>query len=198
MELLNEIKFFNRTNKIPSQCLKEAFLNTMLFEETLSENDDPVNSPERVDVLNHINNDDYVRNNYTSFANELMHSRYSSFLTHYAVDEMEKLNIQTFQVPGYEIGFGLKKLPEGVDIVGVHNNTSIKGVGEALIDSAIRLGGTHLDHFDGFLSDFYSKKGFEEYERWKWNDEYAPKGWNYDKYGRPDAILRRLARKPTH
>lgn len=186
MELLNEIKFFNRTNKIPTQCLKEAFLNTMLFEDG-----DPIDTPERVDVLNHINNDDYIRNNYASFANDIEHSKYSEFLTHYTVDEMEKLNIQTFQVPGYEIGFALKKLPQGVDIVGVHNNTDIKNVGEALIDSAIRLGGTHLDHFDGFLSDFYSKKGFDEYERFDWDERYAPKNWDRERFGTPQVIMRR-------
>lgn len=30
MELLNEIKFFNRTNKIPSQCLKNGMMNMRL------------------------------------------------------------------------------------------------------------------------------------------------------------------------
>ena len=84
-------------------------------------------------------------------------------------------------------------MPDGdMDIISVHNNTDIHGVGEALIDSAKRLGGTTLDHFDGFLSNFYAKKGFKEDARGKWDDQYAPEDWDYEKYGRPDVVLRRL------
>jgi hypothetical protein len=52
-------------------------------------------------------------------------------------------------------------------------------------------GGTKLDHFDGKLSDIYSRNGFVEYGRDKWNDEYRPVDWD-NKNGTPDVVYRRL------
>lgn len=194
MRLLEDIKFFKETGKIPTNCIREAMYQQGLFEHVLEESVD--NTSERIDVLNKINNDQYIRNDYDSFLAEIGKNKRSAFLTPYTKEQFEETKTQTFQVPGYEIGFALKPQPDGeLDIVSVHNNTDIKGVGEALIDSAIRLGGTTLDHFDGFLSDFYSKKGFDEYERYPWNDEYAPANWDMEQYGTPDVVLRRLKKK---
>lgn len=192
MEILNEIKFYKQTGKLYNNTIREALLQHGLFECFMTENE-ITNRPERIDVLNKINNDQYIRNDYESFLQEIGKNKRSSFLTPYTVDEFKNAGVQTFQVPGYEIGFALKPMPEGDnDIISVHNNTNIHGIGDALIDSAKRLGGTTLDHFDGFLSDFYNKKGFKEYDRWKWDDQYAPTDWDYEKYGKPDVILRRL------
>ena len=190
MEVLNEIKFFKRTNRLLNECFREALYQQGLFEHVLDEAD---NTSEPVDVLNKINNDQYIRNDYESFIKEIGENKRSAFLTPYTVEEFKDAGVQTFQVQGYPIGFALKPQPNGdTDIISVHNNTDMHGIGEALIDSAKRLGGNTLDHFDGFLSDFYSKKGFEEYDRWPWDDKYAPKDWNYEKYNRPDVVLRRL------
>jgi hypothetical protein len=191
MELLEDIRFYNHTGKIPTQVIREAVLHNGLFDNVLEEGQE--NTPERVGVLNKINNDTYIKNNYKAFLEELKRNKRAEFLTPYTVQDFINAKVQTFQVPGYEIGFALKPMANGdMYIISVHNNTNIGGVGEALIDSAIRLGGTTLDHFDGYLSDFYQKKGFEEKERMKWNDAYAPKNWNYKKYGTPDIVLRRL------
>lgn len=193
MELLEDIKFFQKHNKIPTNCIREALYQQGLFEHVVEENT-PLSSI-RVDILNKINNDLYVRNDYESFVAEVAKNKRSEFLTPYTVEEFKKHNVQTFQVEGYEIGFALKPMGNGdMDIISVHNNTDIRGIGEALIDSAIRLGGTTLDHFDGFLSDFYGKKGFKEIDRYKWNPAYAPANWDYENNGTPDVVLRRLQR----
>lgn len=196
MEILNEIKFYEKTGKIPANVIREAVLHNSLFEATLTEQDTPPVSPESIDVINKINNDQYIVNDYDSFCQEITRNKRTSFLTPYTPEELREAGVQTFQVKGYEIGFALKPMPNGdKDIISVHNNTNIHGVGEALIDSAVRHGGTTLDHFDGFLSDFYQRKGFNEYDRWKWDDNYAPKDWDYTNLGRPDIILRRLEKK---
>jgi hypothetical protein len=61
--------------------------------------------------------------------------------------------------------------------------------------SAKNNGGTQLDHFEGCLSDFYERNGFAEYDRCKWDDQYAPEDWDYEKYDRPDVVFRRLSGK---
>ena len=58
--------------------------------------------------------------------------------------------------------------------------------------SAIRNGGRHLDHFDGFLTDFYSKLGFKEYKRDKYDPKYDENGEFKSKYGEQDVIYRTL------
>ena len=37
-----------------------------------------------------------------------------------------------------------------------------------------------------FLRDMYKAYGFKVYETLEWDDQYAPKNWDYDKYGRPN------------
>ena len=161
MEILNEIKYYKRTGKLLNHTIREALYQHGLFECFMNESG-VRNTSERIDVLNKINNDQYIRNDYESFISEIGKNKRSSFLTPYTVEEFQKAKVQTFQVPGYEIGFALKPMPDGdMDIISVHNNTDIHGVGEALIDSAKRLGGTTLDHFDGFLVRFLRKEGIQ-------------------------------------
>jgi hypothetical protein len=48
-----------------------------------------------------------------------------------------------------------------------------------------------LDAYDinGFLPTLYSAFGFRPVARVRFNDEYAPSGWSYDDFGRPDVVL---------
>ena len=72
-------------------------------------------------------------------------------------------------------------LKDGNDIVSVHNNSSLKGLGSEFMRKAKESGGTKLDHFDGFLSGLYRRYGFTDvYEVYQWNEEYKPTGWTYD------------------
>lgn len=133
-------------------------------------------------------------NNYEKFIASYMTSKRTGYLSKYTPNDFKESKVTTFKLMGYNIGFALKPIPEtnDVDIISVHNCTDVHNIGDYLIEAAIRHGGNILDHFDGFLSTFYEKHGFVEYARAKWNDEYAPDDWNYEKDGRPDVIMRRL------
>lgn len=144
-----------------------------------------------------LSNHYWIRNQYEQFLESLNSSTRKPFLSKYTAEELKNHNVQTYQLNGYHIGYALKPDEDGVDIISVHNNEpNIKGVGDALIESAKANGGTKLDHYDGFLSDLYSKHGFEEYDRYKWDDQYADPNWDYERYGRPDVILRKLKKVP--
>lgn len=82
-------------------------------------------------------------------------------------------------------GFGIA--PDG-EIVLVHNNSGRPGLASILIDRATQFGGTYLTCFDGYLSVAYARAGFIETDRISWDDTYAPKGWDYHTYGRPDVL----------
>lgn len=193
MDLFESIRFFNTYGKLPVDCMRDAVMQHALFEGMILSEGEQM-TPETVDVLNKIKNGDFVRNDYVNFMHSALKTLLArQFLTPYKPQELADSNVQTFEVRGYDIGFGLKPMPNGgVDIICVHNNSGVKGIGDALIDAAIKYGGTQLDHYDGYLSNFYANKGFEETGRMKWNDEYAPAEWDYNKFKRPDVILRKL------
>lgn len=89
-----------------------------------------------------------------------------------------------------KVGYAVK--PDG-DIISVFNKGE-KGRGQEAVIDAINNGGTKLDCFEQ-LKGYYEKFGFEETERVKWDDKYAPKNWDYTKGGRPDIIYMNLNNK---
>ena len=83
-----------------------------------------------------------------------------------------------YLIKGHNAGFALKG---GNDIVSVHNNSELRGLGQFFLDAAKEKGGTMLDHFDGFLSGLYRKNGFGDvYEIYQWDEQYRPQSWSYD------------------
>ena len=73
------------------------------------------------------------------------------------------------------------------DLQNVHNNGA-PGVGKAAVVAAVEAGARTLDCYDGYLPRFYSTFGFREVVRQKFNDEYAPPGWEAEFGTRPDVV----------
>jgi len=132
-------------------------------------------SVSKEDVINKLNNNDFDINNNKEFVNSMKSGNRAEFLTPYSDEDLSRM--KTFKVKGYNAGFAVKN--DG-DIVSVHNNTGIGGIGKELIKAAIKNGGKKLDHFDGFLSSFYNSLGFKVVSHDEWNDDYAPAGWKYE------------------
>jgi hypothetical protein len=126
------------------------------------------------------------------FKKSLEKSEFKEMLTDYSEQELSKMKL--FKVPGYNIGFAIKQRKgKWNEIVAVHNNEkNIKGVGKELILFAIKQGGEYLDHFDGFLTDFYKQLGFVEYNRDEFDPQYDPEGKFREKFGEADIIYRKL------
>lgn len=75
------------------------------------------------------------------------------------------------------------------DIQNVFNNG---GPPKAAVDAllhAIRSGGRTLDCYDGYLPGFYAQFGFVETGRMRFKREYAPDGWDFERYGEPDVVF---------
>jgi len=141
-----------------------------------------------------IDNGDFIINDYDRFvASRDKNPKYKGYITRYNPKELKDDGFTTYQVNGYDIGFALHPLRDGnVDITNVFNNDArAKNVADNLLRAAVRLGGTQLDHYEGKLSDIYGRNGFKEVERYEWDDRYAPQGWDYDTFGRPDVVVRR-------
>ena len=135
----------------------------------------------------------WIRNDYEGFVDSMSSSGFSKFLSPATADMLKSNKVETFQLRGFDIGFALEKDRDGKNIILVHNNQDdVHNVLPEMLEFAKANGGNHLDHFDGKLSELYEKCGFVEYQRFKWDDELAPKGWDYAKYDRPDVVYRRL------
>lgn len=115
---------------------------------------------------------------------------HSAFLSTYSAQEY--VDMKKFVVNAGSAGVAIK--PSG-DIVSVFKNPNmaqkddIKQINRELLLTALRNGGNHLDCFDGFLPDLYSRYGFRPICRLKFDDEYAPDGWNFEIDGRPDVVF---------
>jgi hypothetical protein len=81
----------------------------------------------------------------------------------------------TFLTGGYEFTGGFIVKASG-ELVGVFS--SQPGRGDELVDAALKAGATHLDCFDGYLTEFYARHGFIEYDR---SANWTP--------GEPDVVL---------
>lgn len=100
---------------------------------------------------------------------------------------------QCYKLPGADAGYALFRDPGNdmkVTLISVHNNeATIHGLGRAIVDDAVQNGAQVLDCYAPYLPGFYRRCGFRETSRLPWADEYAPKDWDYVKFGRPDVVF---------
>ena len=69
-----------------------------------------------------------------------------------------------------------------------------KALATEALTTAKRHGGRWLSVFDTQIAEKYARAGFRPVKRMKFADEYAPEGWDYDKFsqynaGRPDVVF---------
>jgi hypothetical protein len=147
-----------------------------------------IESKDKDDVIELIQKND-LQTTPEEFYNSLNKSKHKEMLTEYSIEELSKMKL--YKVPNYNIGYAIDNEH---NIVAVHNNEStINGIGEILIENAIKNGGIYLDHFDvPILNNIYSNLGFKEYKRVKYDPKYDKDGKFANKYGELDIIYRKL------
>lgn len=89
--------------------------------------------------------------------------------TGYTIDENGDFG-NLFNLPGGEAGRGSRAIIEGV-----------------------QRGAKTLDCYDGHLTKLYVQHGFVPVARIKFNREYAPEGWDYDRFDNPDVVFMRYS-----
>lgn len=179
-ESLNRKNNYSRSYVEYQEHLKETLGDAVL--------EDSVEGKEEVIQL--MNSDSWENPSPSEFKQSLSKSKHSMMLSDYSESEFAKMKL--FKLPGHDIGFALKD-HEGEpfsEIVSVFNNSPFRGIGDAMMQAAIRAGGKYLDHFDGFLTDLYSRNGFVEYNRVPYDPQYDPNGEFKRKYGPVDVIYR--------
>jgi len=161
----------NQINNANEKYYEKLFVDYLLMKDVV---DDSTNENLN-DVIVAINKGDFEKEP-QKFYDSFNKSKRIEFLTPYTVDDMR--DFDCYKLRGYNIGFAIKN---NGDIILVHNNESIKGIGQILMNKAIDFGGDHLDHFDGFLTGFYKSCGFKFKDNDIFLEEYKPKNWKYEK-----------------
>lgn len=144
----------------------------------------------RATAIRQLDRHDFEEHNPEAFQQSLSSSKHPDMLSKYPNEELNKMKL--FKVKGKNIGFALKKR-EGQtkhdELVLVHNNEEgVKGIGDHLVQAAIRHGATHLDNYDGMLTDLYARNGFKEYDRAPFDPQYDEGGKFEKKYGKRDVV----------
>ncbi len=117
------------------------------------------------------------------FEAEKAASKRKEFLSPKSIDELRGSRVYTTN--NGRTGY---LLTEDGDFGSLLNNSDVKGAGQAAILDAIQKGAMTLDAYDGHLPETYRKFGFEPVARVEFDERFAPKDWDYEKYGRPDII----------
>lgn len=192
MKLFELFDKINKTNlnKKHNQTLRlfEYLNNLNVFNNILNE----TNENKHQQALEFLIKND-LNTNPEEFFNSLSQSKHSQMLTPYSISDLSRMRL--FKIPDMNIGYALKKYEnEGYkELVAVHNNESdVSNIGKDLIKSAINNGAEYLDHYDGFLTNFYQLMGFDEISRDKYDPQYDPDSSFANKYGKQDVIYRKL------
>ena len=121
---------------------------------------------------------------------------YGSQVTAKTLKEYE--NMRLFMTEDGKAGFAL----DGEDIVSLfnHGKSPHTNISTELVMLAIEQGGRTLDNYDTFLTHIYEKLGFQEVQRFPWDDAQKPADWNFETYqkfnnGRPDYVF--MEYRPT-
>ena len=116
------------------------------------------------------------------------------YVSVYSEEEYRKMGAKIYLTEDKLSGFAIK--PDG-ELISVFS--SVRGRGNSLAAYAVSNGATHLDCYDepitNHLVKLYSKHGFQEVERLKWDDQYAPPGWDYEKNDNPDVVFMEKRKK---
>lgn len=172
-EQINSVDSQHQANMVASETkmAEDALLDTAMLEEQPATQ---IQFVSNVDIIDKDAQQDFAKAFYKSYNL----SNKKGFLTPYSIEEFVKMKL--FMVKTAQgtqnAGFAIK---DGNDIVSVHNNSGIRGIGNQMIEEAKRQGGTKLDHFDGFLSGYYRKHGFKVSGLDQWSEQYIPEGWDF-------------------
>lgn len=103
-----------------------------------------------------------------------------AFLTIYKAWDYQKLRTRLYLSIDNHCGFGIN--PDG-QLISVFSLKRERG--RMLVYEAVSMGGKYLSCLGEKLRELYSEAGFKVTNESEWNEDYAPPGWNKEKFGTP-------------
>ncbi len=113
----------------------------------------------------------------------------AAFLTPWTLEQYDAAGVKLFLHRSLQAGYGLLN-GELISVFSLPGSA----LGRDVVLDAVERGATHLDCLipHDKLKRLYEGCGFVEVSRVPWDDAYAPIGWNYDRFGKPDLIFMRV------
>lgn len=120
----------------------------------------------------------------------ISNSEMGPYLSDYSIEDYKAM--RTFVAYGGHVGGALKRHGDRVEIVSLFNDGGPRGSGMEMFDRLVKEGGNALDCLGDGLRKKYETRNFRVTETIEWDDKYAPEGWNYEKFGRPNVYVMEL------
>lgn len=122
---------------------------------------------------------------YKAIENAKKANAHGAFVTKHSIDEYKDMKLY-ITLDGCA---GIAITPDK-NIVSIFNGGEKRGVLKTLLPLAINQGGRKLDNFNSEkLSAMYELYGFNPVSKTKFNCEFAPDDWNYERDGEPDIVF---------
>ena len=123
-----------------------------------------------------------------TFTQELDKAKSEKPEDYWSVDRVEPSDLKSGKLIEVEGEYGVVSKDGEIKGVFKKSDSKEKGVGDNVIQEAVASGGRKLDNFDGYLTSIYEKNGFVVVGRTKFNEQFAPEGYNKEKHGSPDVV----------
>lgn len=123
---------------------------------------------------------------------------YGAFLSDFDSDYFANDNVRVYTAYDGKVGAALTDHGDGRIEVGslFADSDAPEGAGRDMLRFLVRERDANwLNNFDGPLTEFYRDEGFEVVERLPFDPEFAPEGWDYERFGRPDYVEMQKVRK---
>jgi len=107
-----------------------------------------------------------------------------AFLTPYSIDDYIKIRAKIWLSSDGKSGFAITSDGELISVFSL-----VKGRGDEIVKQAIKMGAKRLDCLGDKLKNLYERHGFKVVRVVPFDEKYAPKEWDYAKFGKPPLYI---------
>ena len=111
----------------------------------------------------------------------MLDSELSAFLTPHTATDYASKGTRLFLSADLKSGLGINPDGELVSVFALERKR-----GKILVAEARKHGATYLSCMGNHLLDMYSEFDFSPVKIVKWDNQFAPKNWNYERFGTPN------------
>jgi hypothetical protein len=123
---------------------------------------------------------------------DLLSNTLSAFITSYTEIDYTHKNTRLFLSEDFQSGFGINEDGELISVFALERER-----GKFLVAEAKKQGAKYLSCMGDHLLEMYSGFDFAPVKITKWDNVFAPKNWDYVKFGTPNIFEMKLVNPYT-
>lgn len=118
---------------------------------------------------------------------DMLHPDLFAFLTPHTLEDYGNKDTRLFLSQDFKSGFGVNPDGELISVFALERSR-----GKVLVREARAQGALYLCCMGDHLLNLYSEFGFSPVNILKWDNRFAPKNWNKERFGEPNLYEMRL------